>query len=205
MTPSPASLTLASQVLPHEYLASHPPSSYWEWLHRRLRSSARLQHCRRVVGKAPSHKALLHTAADSLLAGKPNPRGRQPASRGVVHAPSSPLWTQQHRAAWLRQQLGTPKPVSLGDPVAREQGSLQSTLQIKAPQACMLNLSQNAKTCMLAGPRTDGSSYSQGKARQIVWRFRACFPKKSHGKERRQQCASSLPLLGQGGQSPPWW
>ena len=70
-------------------------------------------------------------------------------------------------------------------------GSLQSTLQFKAPQTCTLNLSQTTKTCTLAGPRTDGPSDSQGKARQAVWRFGACFLAKLHGKERRQQRAAS--------------
>lgn len=172
---------LSFPCIPQACLASHPPSSHWERLQRRMRYSARLPHRRREVGKAPSHETLLYTAA-----GKPSPRG---SGRGV-RTPCSPLRAQQHRAAWLQQQLGALTPVSPGDPAAVARGSLQSALRVKAPRTRTLNLSQTAKTCTPAGPRTDGPSYSQGKAWQTRWRFRPCFPTSSCGEERRQQSAA---------------
>lgn len=65
----------------HECLASHPSSSHWEWLQRKVQGSS--------IGKErwvkhPSHSSREHAGWDTY----------QP-HRNAVHAPSSPLWMQQ--------------------------------------------------------------------------------------------------------------
>lgn len=82
------------------------------------------------------------------------------------HPPA--LTGPQYRGPQLQQQLSGLKPVSPGDPAVFVQGSPQSTLLVMAPQTCMLDLCQTAKTCTLAGPGVDGPSSSQGNAWQTV-------------------------------------